>query len=123
MTSKKQPFKIGKCDCCESEDVYIEAGFDSWGTHVVDCCFYGCDDPRNIPNEVTEDISILQVEKIDHVECYESKWSVSLSVDGKPLAVRLTRHNTETEERLRSVIASCHNSEDIVRLNCTIFHN
>lgn len=123
MTSVKQPCEIGKCDWCDAEDVYVKPGYDSWGTHVADQCFFGCNDPRNFPDVMSEDISVLQVEKIDHIECYESIWSASLSINGMPRTIRLTRYNAETDENLRAAIASCRNSEEIIRLNCCIFHN
>jgi hypothetical protein len=119
----EKPFNVGTCDICETENVYVKEGYDAWGTHVADSCFYGCNDLRNVPNEPEEEISILKIKKLSTTNCYDSTWEIVISVSGEPETHRLMRYNTESEENLRSKISACRNREAITRLNQYVFHD
>ena len=71
--------KIGNCDNCCTDDRYVKAGYDSFDVHVVDICFYGCGDPRNIPNIISmpcnskpkDRIKLSEADKKRHMQVLE----------------------------------------------------
>ncbi|WP_017815220.1 hypothetical protein [Paenibacillus shenyangensis] len=108
---------LSSCDFCERKNVFIREHFDKWGDHILNQCFYGCDDPKNIPNEPEETLIIKSVEKVHSILCYSTEWRITLSVNGRSWWTRLQLLNGETESSVTKMIQKCRNTKEVERLN------
>lgn len=120
---EEKTLSIGKCDFCDAEERYLKPLHDKYGDHILDRCFYGCEEERSIPKERKENFELLSIEETYRSQCHESKWEVSIKLNDKTLTIHLTRLNSETEAGLRREILQCRNRHEINRLNLIIFHN
>ncbi|EJS44923.1 hypothetical protein ICG_06111 [Bacillus cereus BAG1X1-3] len=115
--------EIGKCDFCNSDSRYLKELLDNFGEPIMAECFYGCDDPRSIPNEKKETIEILSINKTDCTLWYDSKWKIETLIEGNYKAFQIIRYFNQNEEELINVLANCNNQNDILRLNKYVFNN
>ena len=97
--------------------MYIRELCDKWGDHIFNQCYYGCNNPQNIPCKPEETFSIESVELVKTIYCYSTEWIVNLIVDGQRWMTRLTRLNGETESSLRVKIQKHSKDRKIERLN------
>lgn len=115
--------KVGKCDLCYEESRYLKELHDRDGFHIMDGCYFGCNDRRSILDEESEKIEVLSIIEVHRSECHDSEWAIVIKADGVEFGYHLTRLNSETKENLQNKIISCRNRKAVQRLNQHVFHN
>ncbi|MBP1309211.1 hypothetical protein JOD82_002231 [Paenibacillus sp. 1182] len=123
LSDAEETLTIGKCDFCYEEGRYLKPLHDKYGDHVLDQCFYGCEDKRSVPNEPKENFEIISIVETYRSYCHDSKWKISIKLNDKVLTMNLTRLHSENEASLREKIVHCRNRHEIKRLNLYVFHN
>lgn len=60
---------------------------------------------------------VIKIECIEVCPFYESVWNVEGTINGERFNVKLTRFDTETSDRLQSLVENCSTIEEINRLD------
>jgi hypothetical protein len=120
---QEKTLAVGTCDFCEESNRYVKPLYDSFDSHVLDKCLYGCEDERSIPSESVEPFELISVMETYRSYCHDSKWDITVKLNNKDHVIHLNRLNSETEENLTQKVTACRNLHEIKRLNLDVFHN